>query len=332
MALLAAAPGLAAEAVTGRVLRVGPGAAYALPSQAAAAARHGDTIEIAAGEYVDCAVWRADNLTIRGVGGRAKMRDKTCEDAAIWITEGADITIENVEFSGMRTRGRNGAGIRHRGAGLTVRNASFHDGGAGILGGGQRPGDAILVEDSEFAFLGRGGTGHAISIGRARSFTLRRSVVRNCAGGSHCIKTTAFRSVLSCNVIAGLEGRSALELALPEGGHVEVRDNVIEQGPNSVHGTIVSWGTENKNAKWHLPEQTLIFVGNTVINDQINEPPRGHFFEIKALENTEIIADGNTFIGNGWIVNDEGSRWFADRAAAGLGPYPALPRPCPPGN
>ncbi len=44
----------------------GPGAAFRLPSAAAAAARPGDTIRILPGTYYDCAVWRADDLTNRG--------------------------------------------------------------------------------------------------------------------------------------------------------------------------------------------------------------------------------------------------------------------------
>ena len=61
-----------------RTLRVGPGEEFKLPSQAAAFAVDGDTIEIKAGEYVDCATWRRNNLTTRGVGGRAHVKDKVC--------------------------------------------------------------------------------------------------------------------------------------------------------------------------------------------------------------------------------------------------------------
>src|SRR5207249_2554137 len=53
-----------------RVLRVGPGKPFALPSAAASAATEGAVIEIDAGLYEgDVAIWTADHLTIRGVGG-----------------------------------------------------------------------------------------------------------------------------------------------------------------------------------------------------------------------------------------------------------------------
>ncbi len=60
-----------------RILEVGPGRAFRMPSAAAAAARQGDIIRIAPGVYEDCAVWRADRLVIEGedaerviIGGR----------------------------------------------------------------------------------------------------------------------------------------------------------------------------------------------------------------------------------------------------------------------
>ena len=46
-----------------RILQVGPGKPYALPSQAAAAAIDGDIIEISPALYArDAAVWRAGNM------------------------------------------------------------------------------------------------------------------------------------------------------------------------------------------------------------------------------------------------------------------------------
>jgi hypothetical protein len=75
-----------------RLLQVGPARAIKLPSLAAAMARTGDVIEIDAEAYVgDVAVWMADNLTIRGVGGRAKLlaAGQSAENKAIWVIKAA---------------------------------------------------------------------------------------------------------------------------------------------------------------------------------------------------------------------------------------------------
>src|SRR5947209_3607027 len=75
-------------------LSVGPGRHFALPSQAIAAARAGDTIEIAAaGQYDgDVAHWMTNRLTIRGVGGRAHIdaAGRSSQEKAIWVIGGND--------------------------------------------------------------------------------------------------------------------------------------------------------------------------------------------------------------------------------------------------
>ena len=69
-------------------IRVGPTRKYKLPSQAARIAKDGDIVEIDAGLYKgDVALWRQDNLIIRGVGGRAHIdsQGKSSGGKAIWV-------------------------------------------------------------------------------------------------------------------------------------------------------------------------------------------------------------------------------------------------------
>ena len=306
-----------------RILRVGSGMPFRLPSQAAKAARDGDIVEIASGNYRDCAIWRANKLTIRGVGGRAHVKDKTCAGKAIWITVGDDITIENIEFSGMRVRDRNGAGIRHEGRGLTIRNAYFHDGDAGILGGGQRPGDNILIEHSEFARLGKGGRAHAIYIGRAASFTLRNSFVHDCIGEGNCVKSRALETEITCNRIASLDGNSSWEIDLPEGGFAMVRRNVIEQGRRSVNSNIIGFAMETRAKRAH-PNQVLVLTDNILINDL----GRGTFVRVKRRPDTSVLIKRNVFVGRGSRPDERENTFYKSRRRAGLPPYPELPKPC----
>src|SRR3954447_11094138 len=74
LALALLAPVTASAATAGRTLQVGPGRTYQKPSQAAAAALDGDTIEIDAGLYSgDVCAWYRNDLVIRGVGGFAHL-------------------------------------------------------------------------------------------------------------------------------------------------------------------------------------------------------------------------------------------------------------------
>ena len=89
--------GLISAGAQARVLEVGAGKEFKQPSDAAAVARAGDTIRIAAGEYFDCATLRADKLVVEGVGDAAAVviTDKACGGKGLFITTGNGITIRN---------------------------------------------------------------------------------------------------------------------------------------------------------------------------------------------------------------------------------------------
>ncbi|MCX7591324.1 MAG: hypothetical protein N2255_06815, partial [Kiritimatiellae bacterium] len=127
-------------------LEVGPGKQFERVGAALAAAKDGDVIEVAAGDYVN--EWlkiRQNNLTIRGVGsGRARFVSTGMIDngKGIFVVSGNNLTVENLEFVGARVRDCNGAGIRPEGSGLVVRNCRFYDCEDGIQGGSGE----ILIE------------------------------------------------------------------------------------------------------------------------------------------------------------------------------------------
>jgi len=86
-------------------LKVGPGQQYTLPSQAARVARDGALVEIYSGEYeADVAIWRQNDLTLRGIGKRPQLRagGRAAERKAIWVVKGDRVTVENLDLSGAR--------------------------------------------------------------------------------------------------------------------------------------------------------------------------------------------------------------------------------------
>ena len=95
----------AASAADARRIEVGAGLPLKTPSAAAAIARPGDTIIIEPGRYFDCAVWKANNLTIAGAGPGVILTDKPCEEKALFVVRGSDVTIRNITFTrcGYRT-------------------------------------------------------------------------------------------------------------------------------------------------------------------------------------------------------------------------------------
>jgi len=285
------------EAAQPAVLRVGAERKLKRPSAAAEIARDGDIIEIDAGIYDgDAAVWRQHRLTIRGVGGRARLRANGAhaEGKAIWVIKGNDTTIEGVEFSGAKVPDRNGAGIRLEGAGLTVRDCYFHNNESGILTGANQASD-IVVEHSEFAHNGiRDGQNHNLYIGNVRTFTLRFSYVHHGIVG-HNVKSSALRNNITYNrIMDENDGRSSYAVEFPNGGLAFVIGNVIQQGPATENSTIVSYGAEGLTH----PLNQLYFVHNTVVNDL---PAGGRFLFVRAGADAARIVN-NVFSGRGqWL-------------------------------
>ena len=126
------APGFAAELVVG----VGPGASFRLPSAAAAAARPGDTIRILPGTYYDCAVWRADDITIEGSGEATRITDRICQGKAIFVVTGRNVRIRNLVLARARHLDGHGAAIRAEGRNLSLDGVLIEDNQDGIFAPG----------------------------------------------------------------------------------------------------------------------------------------------------------------------------------------------------
>ena len=107
MLLVAALPASAAT------LSVGPGKTYAAPCKAFAVAKSGDVVEITGNTTYSgdvCGIY-ASNLTIRGVNGRPKINanGKNAGGKGIWVVDGNNITVDNVEMYGAAVSDANGA-------------------------------------------------------------------------------------------------------------------------------------------------------------------------------------------------------------------------------
>jgi hypothetical protein len=257
------------EAGDRRVLQVGPTRALRRPSEAARIARDGDIVEIDAGPYPgDVAVWTQSGLRLRGVGGRAVLdsRGATADDQGIWVLRGNDITVENVELAGARSRARNGSGLRFTGRNLTVRNSVFRDNEAGLLTWND-PDSDILVEHSVFARNGYGdGQSHNIYIGSVRSFTLRFSHSHDARVG-HAVKSRAAANRILYNRLTDEEdGNSSYLVDLPVGGDSYVIGNEFLKGARAENPNAISYASERPG----IETGRLWVVNNSVHNRYLN--------------------------------------------------------------
>ena len=90
---------------------------------------------IEAGEYYDCAIWTASDLTIIGADPNVTITDTTCQGKALFVVRGDRSTVRNLTLARARVPDGNGAGIRLEGQGLTLERVRFVNNQVGLLAG-----------------------------------------------------------------------------------------------------------------------------------------------------------------------------------------------------
>jgi hypothetical protein len=284
-------------------LEVGTGKKYPIPSAAAAAAHDGDHITIAAGSYSDCAVWKANNLTIEGGAADTTVITGTpCAGKALFITQGNAITIRNLTLTGAHVAAFNGAGVRAEGGDLTIEHVRFINNEDGLLAG-SLPGKQIIIRDSAFigngTCAGSGGCAHGIYVGNLGLLRVERSRFLGTQAGHH-IKSRAQRTeVIGCSLADGTGGTSSFAVDVPNGGAVLLRDNQIQKGPRSDnHTAAVMIGAEGVTQ----PTPEIIVEHNTFLVD-------GDYssYLVDNRTATEASLQDNTLRGNAMALHGRGT-------------------------
>lgn len=285
-------------------LRVGPERTLKTPSDAARLAKPGDTVEIDAGLYLnDYAVWDQANLTIRGMGGMAHLQSTELipNGKAIWIVSGNNTTIENIEFSGARVADTNGAGIRHEGGNLTLRNTFFHHNEFSVLTGAY-PQASLDIESSRFWFQKRKNTfSHGIYVGTLKRFTLVGSHIKGTDRG-HQIKSRALENYIFYNRIEDIpEGTSSRLVDLPNCGLSFIMGNDLQQALTTQNGDAIGYGAEGCEGR--SPRQRRLFVVN---NTFVNEAWNGTL--VKNHAKGDVLVANNLIFGRAHVLLGKGEK------------------------
>ncbi|HEX2829530.1 MAG TPA: hypothetical protein VHP37_24510 [Burkholderiales bacterium] len=296
-----------APSAPGRVLTVGPGQQYVSIADAARAARDGDTVEIAAGEYrADVAVWTQKHVTIRAVQGRARLvaDGAAAEGKAIWVMRGGEFVVENIDFTGARVRERNGAGIRFESGRLMVRNCTFTDNENGILTAGDENA-ALEIDRSEFGHSGAGdGYSHNLYAGTIRKLSVTRSYFHHARTG-HLLKSRARENDIRYNRLTDeTGGRASYELEFPSGGVAYVVGNIVQQSGTTENPIVVSFGGEG----YRWPRSELYLVHNTLVDDR---GPPGTLLRIAPGADRVVVAN-NLTVGGAELAGDRVGHYTAN--------------------
>jgi len=285
------------------VYEVGLSKAYLTPNALynANVLQNGDTIEIEAGNYIGTdalAVWLADDLVIKGVGGRPHLQanGQYIWGKGIWVIAGNNATVENIEFSGAAVPSLNGAGIRLDGFGLTVRHCYFHNNENGILTINTPNAGDILVEYCEFGYNGYGdGYSHNIYVNQAASFTFRYNYSHH-ANVGHCVKSRANENYIYYNRIMDEQtGIASRLIDISNGGFSIIMGNLLMQGELATNNNLIGYGLEELTNS----AAELYVVNNTMLNKRAASCI---FLWIQSGTSVANVSN-NIFGGTGTIIN-----------------------------
>ena len=260
----------------GKVWHVGPTEQYKTFSSIAKDLHDGDVVEVDAGTYrctEQSIIWKANDITVIGVGGRAVFDATGCTiagDKGIFNPRGRNMIIDNIAFIGARGPSNNDAGIRLDGGGYVYITRSYfaHSQNGALLTPGVPTN--VVIDHSEFDDNGNcanpSGCGHNLYLSvpqNADSFVLRFSYSHNADTG-HEVKSRAKVNYILYNRLADeATGRASYELDLPNGGLSYVIGNVIQKGPDAGNGNAIAYAEEGAVN----PIQDLYIVNNTIVND-----------------------------------------------------------------
>lgn len=285
------------------VLKVGPNEALKGPWAASKVAKDGDTIEIAPGEYYECAVFYQQRLTITGPADPmtpAVLTDMTCQGKAILVIGGAEVTVRNLTLARARVADGNGAGIRAEGKGITVSHVRFVNNQSGILSAPQ-PESTISVQDSVFERNGTPGERcvPTLDIAEAGRLVVERSRFL-APRGCDVLRARAVgrTEVIDSRFEDGPAGTVRHLVLVQAGGGLLVRGSSFARGPGATAPAVAVRDLAGRG-------------GGAEVRDSVLENGSGRpLVLLHALMPGRAVVSGNK-VGRGDTELDESGYWTA---------------------
>ncbi len=268
-----------------KVWNVGETRQYKYCSEISSLVADGDTIYIDSGTYQNDlqVTWSKNNLYISGLNGVPvivagdKIANDNSNGKGIFVIQGNNTHIENIEFRNSQVPDHNGAGIRQEGSDLYVSHCIFNSNEMGILQGGTIPNCTIKIEFCKFSnngSLANQGYQHNIYINHIDSLIFQYNYTYDAIAQGHELKSRADNNFILYNKIANYTSEDSRNIDLPNGGTAVIMGNIIVQGPNSANTNIIGYGLEGNINK---PPHNIWICNNTIVNNM----NRGSFVDVQ---------------------------------------------------
>ena len=289
-----------AVVASGHVLTVGTvaqGGQFASLNAALSASVDGDTIEVAAGTYVNDFGTVNHKVIIEGVGGIAHFVSQN----VLYAPQGmlmvnTDATIKNLDFSGASNYGGHEGAIFVGAGNVTITNSSFEHNDIGIWTA-DNSATTLSVFNSDIGFNGnQAKQTNNFQVGAIGSFTLRNSYVHHAVIGHELYDRAWNSDIEQDRFIDGQGSYASFAIDLGLGGNALVQNDVFEKGADAANGVLINVGGEGGS----YTNSHVQITGNTLVSDYNNPDHPYTYFIIGHdgdLASAATSASNNSFFG-----------------------------------
>lgn len=263
------------------------------------------------GEYTRGLHIKANNVILSGSEGTHFIGAAILGKGAI-VTSGNNITIENIECSGIKVSSGNGSCIRHEGENLTVKWVYFHDSQEGIL---ENQNDGFLhIKHSRFERLGYNGRAHGVYTNGAE-LLIEDSTFTSTHNQGHSVKSRSAATVIKNTLIANYKGNDSRAIDISDAGEFSLLNSIVYQSDYTVNRQVIGYGLEK------MPEErnnTVNIQNNLIVMERL----RGN--EVigfpKGFRRDNVNIRGNVLVGEHYDSDDwqDTNTFYKNRKEASL--------------
>ncbi len=288
-----------AVVASGHVLTVGgfgTGAAFSSLQSALAASQDGDTIQLAAGTYVNDFGVVNHKVIIEGVGGIARMvQQNDIYHASGILVVNTDVTIMNMEFTGTASDNGYAPGVAINAGNATIVNSRFDNNEVGLRAN-DNPLTNLSIYNSDIGSNGNVYRGtNNLQVGAINSLTMVGDYVHGATSG-HEVYDRAFNTdIENTRINDGAGYASSFLVDLGAGGNAVLNNDSLVKGANTENGVLVHVGGE---VTPYLNSNVQI-TRSTLVTQYVNAGhPYTYFIAAETSTGTvPVTATADTFVG-----------------------------------
>ena len=209
----------------------------------------GGSVAIPSGEYRLSDLRISKDLALVGerLGGVVFVGAKPLAKGLIVTDPGISLSVEKIVFKGAASPDKNGAGIRHQGRDLIIRNCVFEDNENGLLATGDEKG-RIHITSSQFRRNGHGdGRSHGVYVSKGASLLVEKTRFTATRVGHH-IKTLTAETQITESKLDDAMGNGSYHIDQTGGGVLEILATTLVQGVDASNPTMINYDASRGGA------------------------------------------------------------------------------------